>query len=78
VGSRVSLDAVVRKKNTQPLPRLESPIVQPVAQRYAAEQSQLPPCSAVRAVNTRNLRWAASVSRYSVTNPELLSQRSKD
>jgi hypothetical protein len=36
VGPRAGLDAVV-KKNTQLLPGLAPPIIQPVARRYTAE-----------------------------------------
>jgi hypothetical protein len=35
VGPRVGLDAAM--KNSQPMPELETPIIQPVAQRYTAE-----------------------------------------
>jgi hypothetical protein len=41
VGPRASLDAVVKRKNSQPLPGLEPLIMQPVAQRYTTELSQL-------------------------------------
>jgi hypothetical protein len=34
VDPRAGLDAVVEKKNSHPLPGLEPPIIQPVAQRY--------------------------------------------
>jgi hypothetical protein len=37
VGPRAVLEAVVKRKNSQPLPGLETPIIQPVAQRYTAE-----------------------------------------
>jgi hypothetical protein len=30
------------EKNSQPLPGLENPLIQPVAQRYTAELSRLP------------------------------------
>jgi hypothetical protein len=40
-GFRAGLDAVVKKKNFQPLPGLETPIIQPVAQSYITELSQL-------------------------------------
>jgi len=36
-GPRAGLEAVVKKKNSQPLPGLESPIIQTVAQRYTTE-----------------------------------------
>jgi hypothetical protein len=32
---------VVKEKNSQPLPGLEPPIIQPVAQRYTTELSRL-------------------------------------
>jgi hypothetical protein len=41
VSLRVGLDAVVKKTNSQPLPGLEPPIIQPVAQRYTTELSWL-------------------------------------
>jgi hypothetical protein len=31
MGSRADLDGVVKRKNSQPLPGLEPPIIQPVA-----------------------------------------------
>jgi hypothetical protein len=37
VGTKAGVDAVVRRKISQPLPRLELPIFQPVAQRYTTE-----------------------------------------
>jgi hypothetical protein len=45
VGSRASLGRGGEEKNSQPLPGLESPIIQPVAQRYTIEPSQLLPLS---------------------------------
>jgi hypothetical protein len=41
VGPRAGLDAVVKRKNSQPLSGLEHLIIQPVAQRYTAELSRL-------------------------------------
>jgi hypothetical protein len=41
VGLRAGLDAVVKKKISRPLPGLEPPIIQPVAQRYTTELSRL-------------------------------------
>jgi hypothetical protein len=38
VGPRAGLFAVVGKKNSQPLPRLEPTIIQPVAQRYKGNE----------------------------------------
>jgi hypothetical protein len=35
------------EKNSQPLPGLEPPIIQPVAQRYTAELSRLPEWSTI-------------------------------
>jgi hypothetical protein len=42
VRPRAGLDAVEKRKNSQPLPGLEPPIIQPVAQRYTTELSGLP------------------------------------
>jgi hypothetical protein len=41
VGPRTVLDAVVKRKNSQPVPEVEPSIIQPVAQRYTTELSQL-------------------------------------
>jgi hypothetical protein len=41
VGLGTGLDAVTNKNNSQPLPGLEPPIIQPIAQRYTTELSQL-------------------------------------
>jgi hypothetical protein len=41
VGPRTGLDAVVKKKNSQPLSGLELPIIQPIAQRYTTELYRL-------------------------------------
>jgi hypothetical protein len=38
-GPQSHLDAVVKKKQSQPLPGLEPPIIQPVVQRYTTELS---------------------------------------
>jgi hypothetical protein len=40
VDPRSGLDEVARK-NSQPLPGLEPPIIQPIAQRYTTELSRL-------------------------------------
>jgi hypothetical protein len=37
VGLRAGVDVVAKRKNSQPLPGLEPPIIQPVAQRYTTE-----------------------------------------
>jgi hypothetical protein len=41
VGPRAGLDAVVKKKISEPLLGLENPIIQPVTQRYTTELSRL-------------------------------------
>jgi hypothetical protein len=41
VGPKTGLEAVVKEKNSQSLPRLEPPIFQRVAQRYTAELYRL-------------------------------------
>jgi hypothetical protein len=41
MGPRAGLDAVAERKNSQPLPGLETPIIQPVAQRYTTELSRV-------------------------------------
>jgi hypothetical protein len=41
VGPRADLDAVVKRKILSPLPSLEPPIIQPVAQRYTTELNVL-------------------------------------
>jgi hypothetical protein len=41
VGLRTILDAMVKEKNSQPLPDSNPPITQPVARRYATELSRL-------------------------------------
>jgi hypothetical protein len=41
VGPRAGLNAVVKRKNSQPLQGLEPPIMQPVAHRYTTELSWL-------------------------------------
>jgi hypothetical protein len=41
VGPRASLDAVVKRKISQLLAGLEPPIIQPIAQRYTTELSQI-------------------------------------
>jgi hypothetical protein len=43
VSPRTGMDAVARKKILHPLPELEPPIIQPVAQRYTTELSRLLP-----------------------------------
>jgi hypothetical protein len=48
------------EKNSQPLPGLEPPIIQPVAQRYTNELCRLPPPSSVEVKNVR---------RYTSTPP---------
>jgi hypothetical protein len=40
MGPRAGLNAVVKRKIHQRLPRLEPPIIQPVAQRYTTELSR--------------------------------------
>jgi hypothetical protein len=37
VGPRTGLDSVLKSKSSQPLPGLEPPFIQPVAQRYKTE-----------------------------------------
>jgi hypothetical protein len=37
VGSKAGLDVVVRRKSSQSLSRLETQLIQPVAQRYTTE-----------------------------------------
>jgi hypothetical protein len=41
VGPRAGLDEAVKRKTSQPLPGLEPPIIQPVAQSYTADVSRL-------------------------------------
>jgi hypothetical protein len=41
VSPRAGLDAMVKRKNSQPLPGLEPLIIQPVAQRYTTELFRL-------------------------------------
>jgi hypothetical protein len=41
VGPIAGLDALAKEKNSQPLPGLEPPIIQPVAHRYTTELSRL-------------------------------------
>jgi hypothetical protein len=43
VGSQSVYGHGDEEKNSQPLPSLEPPIIQPVAQRYTTELSRVPP-----------------------------------
>jgi hypothetical protein len=40
MGLRAGLDTVVKRKNSQPLPGLEPPIIQLIPQRYTTELSR--------------------------------------
>jgi hypothetical protein len=40
VGPKADLDTVAKRKNSQPLPGLEPPIIQPIAQRYTIYWSE--------------------------------------
>jgi hypothetical protein len=56
VGSRAVLDAVVKRKNPQPLPGVEPPIIQPVAQRFTTQLTRLVFDAKIsRKYNTRGL-----------------------
>jgi hypothetical protein len=68
VGHRTGLDAVVKKKNSQPLLGLEYSIAQSVAQRYTTQLPRLLSSRIYQIKNLISLISAASVLSFLLTH----------